>query len=138
MDLPALIAQMSTDAEHIAALVLGVSAEQARWKPTADDWSILEVVNHLVDEEREDFHVRLNLILHTPEQPWPPINPQGWVTARRYNERDLAESLAGFLGERQQSLAWLRTLETQTGTPPCRAMGRHVQRRGDDGCLGRT
>lgn len=110
MDLTALTTQMSVDAERITALVLGVSAEQARWKPTPDDWSILEVINHLYDEEREDFRVRLNLILHAPEQPWPPIDPRGWVTARRYNERDLAESLAGFRAERRQSLAWLHSL----------------------------
>lgn len=111
MDLHALTTQMSGDAERIAALVVGVSDEQARWKPTRDDWSILEVVNHLYDEEREDFRVRLNLILHGSERPWSPIDPQGWVTARRYNERDLAESLANFLAERQQSLAWLHSLE---------------------------
>jgi hypothetical protein len=112
MDLHTLITQMSGDAERIAALVAGVSNEQARWKPTPVDWSILEVVNHLYDEEREDFRARLNLILHDPEHPWSPIDPQGWVTARRYNERDLAESLANFLGERQQSVTWLRSLET--------------------------
>jgi hypothetical protein len=35
----------------------------------------------------------------------------GWVAKRRYNERDLAESLQNFLAERQASLVWLRGLE---------------------------
>ena len=34
----------------------------------------------------------------------------GWVTARQYNARELAPSLAGFLAARQESLAWLESL----------------------------
>jgi hypothetical protein len=48
--------------------------------------------------------------LHHPEKSWPPINPQGWVTERRYNQRDLAESMANFMEKRYKSLAWLRGL----------------------------
>jgi hypothetical protein len=35
------------------------------------------------------------------------------VTARRYNERDLAESFEEFLSAREDSLAWLRALGSQ-------------------------
>ena len=34
------------------------------------------------------------------------------MTGRRYNERDLGESLDGFLSARQASLAWLRGLSS--------------------------
>lgn len=98
------------NAARIQALVAGIGPEQARWKPSPDAWSILEVINHLCDEEREDFRVRLDLILHRPDAPWPPIDPEGWVHERGYNERDLATSLADFLAERERSLAWLAGL----------------------------
>jgi len=101
---------MALQAERIRVLVEGVSDEQARWKPDAASWSILEVVNHLYDEEREDFRVRLDLLLHQPEIVAPPIDPQAWVTARAYNERDRGESLGNFLAERRRSLDWLRGL----------------------------
>jgi hypothetical protein len=110
MDEHRLIEQMAFNAGRIAALVEGVKDEQARWKPTPENWSILEVMRHLWDEEREDFRVRLNLILHAPDQPWPPINPGGWVTERAYNSGKLAEALQGYLDEREASLAWLRGL----------------------------
>jgi DinB superfamily len=103
-------ARMHANAERIRLLAEGVSAEQARWRPDPASWSLLEVINHLYDEEREDFRVRLNLILHHPAGPWPPIDPKGWVTARGYNQRDLAESLANFLAERRKSLEWLESL----------------------------
>ncbi len=101
---------MADNAERIRLLASGLSPEQARWKPDPASWSALEVVNHLYDEEREDFRVRLDILLHRPADPLLPIDPQGWVTARRYNERDLAESLDNFLAERRKSLAWLETL----------------------------
>ncbi len=106
------MAQLALNGERVAGLVAGVSAEQARWRPAGNAWSLLEVIGHLGDEEREDFRVRLNLILHDPTAAWPPIDPKGWVTERRYNERDLAESVRGFLAERAASLAWLRGLAT--------------------------
>ena len=110
MDFQLHINQMAANAQRVRVLVEGVSDEQARWKPDADSWSILEVVNHLYDEEREDFRVRLDLILHDPEKPAPGIDPQGWVTSRQYNQRLLEPSLANYLEEREKSLNWLREL----------------------------
>ena len=110
MDIEHFTSQMAQNAERIRALVRGVSDHQVRWKPDPVSWSILEVTNHLYDEEREDFRVHLDLILHRPDQPWPSIDPQGWVTERQYNERDIDESLNGFLSARQESLSWLRGL----------------------------
>ncbi|RMH74178.1 MAG: DinB family protein [Gemmatimonadetes bacterium] len=108
---PFLIERLRANTPIIQGLIAGVSMEQARWKPAPEKWSILEVINHLYDEEREDFRQRLDYTLHKPGADWPPINPQKWVTERRYNERDLAESLHRFLTERQASLEWLHQLE---------------------------
>jgi hypothetical protein len=105
-----LFAQMAASAERIRSLATAVSEEQARWKPDPDSWSILEVINHMYDEERKDFRVRLDIILHHPDQPWPPIDPGGWVTERKYNQRDLSQSVANFQQERETSLAWLKGL----------------------------
>ncbi|MAS34761.1 MAG: hypothetical protein CL610_12190 [Anaerolineaceae bacterium] len=110
MNLEQLTTEMQHNARRIQAMVDGVGDEQARWKPDAETWSVLEVVNHLYDEERHDFRTRLDYILHKPGEPWPANRPQEWVTERRYNERDLHESLQNFLDERQQSMDWLQSL----------------------------
>jgi hypothetical protein len=110
MDLDQVIERMSANAGIMEGLTKGIGAEQTRWKPAPDKWSILEVINHLYDEEREDFRQRLELVLSDPILAWPPIAPQEWVTNRAYGERDLGESLSNFLTERQKSLAWLRNL----------------------------
>jgi len=110
MNLETIMIQMTHQAETIHNLMQGVSDEQARWKPSPESWSIIEVINHLADEEREDFRLRLDYILHHPGEEWPPIDPRNWVTQRQYAERVLKASTANFLAEREKSLAWLAKL----------------------------
>lgn len=95
----------------VAQLLAGMTQAEAASRPAPESWSALEVVCHLYDEEREDFRQRLDIILHRPNEAWPPIDPRGWVIARRYNERNLTESLKGYMEERNYSLAWLKGLE---------------------------
>jgi len=106
----AVARKLIQQAQTIRTLVEPLTLEQARWKPSAEDWSILEVVNHLYDEEREDFRQRIDYLLHKPGEEVPPIDPQGWVMARAYNERELVPSLHSFLRERDRSAAWLHNL----------------------------
>lgn len=108
MDLDRIIQQLAQQGEAIRSLVLDLSAEQARWRPHPNAWSILEVINHLYDEEREDFRTHLDAILYG--NTWTFIDPQSWVTERGYNQGDLGETLKNFLAEREKSLAWLREL----------------------------
>ena len=110
MNLDYFIDRFSKNRKVFEGLLEGVSLEQARWKPSPDKWSMLEVVNHLYDEEREDFRQRVELTLADPLQAWPPIDPRTWVTTRGYNERELETSLSAFLSEREKSLSWLRGL----------------------------
>lgn len=111
VDLPAALARLEANARAIAALAEGVGAEQAVWRPEPEAWSLVETLAHLADEERHDFRARLELCLRDPSLPWPPIDPAGWVTARAYRRRPLAEALADFQAERARSLAWLAGLE---------------------------
>lgn len=111
MKLIPILERFRHNAEAIHSLTQGVDAVQAKWRPSAGEWSILEVINHLYDEEREDFRRRLDLLLHQPEQDWPGIDPAGWVLERGYNQRNFAESIANFMAERERSLVWLGQLE---------------------------
>lgn len=110
MDHIAIAQQLAHNIPRISALLTDIGEMQARWKPTAKDWSLLEVINHLYDEEREDFRTRIDFVLHRNGEMPPNIDPEGWVSARNYNQRELATSLQNFVQERQQSVAWLQTL----------------------------
>jgi hypothetical protein len=110
MDTNYLISQFRATPERLRALAAGLSPQQACYKPAADDWSILEVLNHLVDEEIHDFRSHLDFILDPAGKEWEAIDPQGWVTERKYNERDLGQTLDNFQRERAASIAWLDSL----------------------------
>ena len=43
----------------VRALVAPLSLGDARWRPEEGGWSVLEIVNHLADEETQDFRQRL-------------------------------------------------------------------------------
>lgn len=110
MELKKAIQQLNEQGQAILTLAAGFSPVEARWKPAEGNWSVLEVLNHLVDEEVLDFRRHLDHIFNTPQTSWPKIDPQGWVTEKRYNERKLEETLAQFKTEREKSLAWLGEL----------------------------
>ncbi|MCB9422540.1 MAG: DinB family protein [Ardenticatenaceae bacterium] len=112
MNLKKAIIHLRENSEIIRLLVQEIDDETASYKPDDDSWSILEVINHLYDEEREDFREHLDQILHRPDEPWSRIDPQGWVMERGYNGRSLPDSLANFLRERQRSLDWLEEMGT--------------------------
>lgn len=107
MDFESMQIQLRDQGQAILALGSSLSTAEARWKPSPQQWSILEVLNHLVDEEVLDFRRHLAHILETPDAPWPEIDPQGWVTGKRYNQRSLAETLENFSTERAHSQMWL-------------------------------
>jgi hypothetical protein len=106
------IRRLETFPAAVRAAVRGVTAEEARYKPATGAWSILEIINHLGDEEVEDFRTRLELTQRDPAAPWPGIDPEGWAVKRAYNTRDLEESVARFERERSTSVAWLKGLRS--------------------------
>lgn len=95
-----------------AALLDGIPDEVMRRRPAPDRWSPLEILCHLVDEERDDFGARLKSTLDDPSAAWPSIDPETWVEAHGYNERQPGPVLGEFLVERAASVAWLGSLET--------------------------
>jgi hypothetical protein len=110
MDLDYSTAQLRRNAAAINALIADIEMEQARWRPADGMWAMIEVVSHLVDEETDDFRLRVGMMLEDPNRVWPPIDPERWVTERKYIERDLPEMAAAFRRERAISLEWLGSL----------------------------
>ena len=111
MEIKALYQELLHSTEMIRALLAGVAPEAARFKPDAESWSMLEVVCHLYDEEREDFREHLDFILHRQNEAWHVIDTVGWVTERKYNQQNFAEMQGKFFAEREKSLAWLQGLQ---------------------------
>jgi hypothetical protein len=110
MDIARTIGRLRANGRILEALVNDVDSAESRWRPADGQWSVLEVVNHLADEEVRDFRTRVDYTLHRPSEAWPPIDPVGWVTEERYNDRDLTASTRHFIVERAVSVEYLQGL----------------------------
>jgi len=110
MEFKILYQELVNSTEMIRALLSSVTQEDAGVKPNAESWSILEVICHLYDEEREDFRLHLDWILDRKNEKWPGFDPQNWVTVRKYNEQNFDEMAMKFFDERERSLEWLMGL----------------------------
>lgn len=106
----ALVDRLERFAGVLPAVTSCLTDADARWKPAPEHWSVLEVCRHLLDEEREDFRVRLESTLRDPGAKWPPLELENIAERRKYNEADLAETVAAWVTERRKSVAWLRSL----------------------------
>jgi hypothetical protein len=110
MEFKMLYQELINGTEMIRALLGGITQDEAGVKPNPESWSMLEVVCHLYDEEREDFREHLDFILHRQNEEWHRIDPEGWVIERKYNDQDFRAVKEKFFDERERSLDWLKSL----------------------------
>lgn len=80
------------------------------WKRDAESWCFLEVACHLLDEEREDFRLRLQTVFDGASDEFIPIDPVGWVKDRNYINQDFDKVVNDFYNEREASLEYLNSL----------------------------
>lgn len=105
-----VVSQLAQNGHTFRTLMEGVVPDMQQFRPELEKWNLLEILCHLLDEEREDFRTRVHHCLFEHEQPMPSIDPQGWVTSRRYGEQDYGQVLGLFLNARIESVRWLRSL----------------------------
>lgn len=107
-----IINNLGNNKNIFSVLFNGLSKDEYLFKPNDDSWCILEVACHLIDEEIEDFRTRVRMVLHSPDEPLPKINPKGWVNERNYLQRDFDTMVQLYIREREKSLDWLLSLQS--------------------------
>jgi DinB family protein len=107
------------------ALLGGCDADKARTRPAPGEWSPVEILCHLRDEETEDFGARLRVIVDGAAE-FAPIDPERWADERRYAEASLPEVLEALRARRRASLDLLTSVapDTLPGFRPHRRLGR--------------
>jgi hypothetical protein len=110
MNLNLYIKEFATNINIFEMLVKDVDEKQLAWKQNPDKWNLLEILCHLVDEEREDFRTWLRIVVEDPNNPFPSIDPVGWVKERNYAQQDKDKVLSSLKQERSNSIEWLRSL----------------------------
>jgi len=110
MDHKSIIISLTQNKEVFQALLLGKTHEEYTFKPAPDKWCMLEVLCHLVDEEKEDFRTRVEYVLRDPNDPLPKIDPTEWPASRIYIGQNYEGKVAEFMTERSKSIDWLKSL----------------------------
>lgn len=106
-----IIEQLALNRLVFDALFTASLQSDLLYRPAPAKWCILEILCHLVDEEKDDFRARLNHVLTNPSAPLPPSNPVAWMTERKYLEQSYEKKLEEFLKERFHTIRWLQSLE---------------------------
>jgi DinB superfamily len=114
--MPEAAAILAESVRELARLPLVLDAlladlAEGTWsaRPVANEWSPLEIVCHLRDEETEDFGARVRVILEGGER-FTPIDPERWAIERRYREASPLEALETLRARRAASLEFLNNL----------------------------
>lgn len=112
MNHASLITQLEINHTSFEGLLSASLSDEITWRPAEKKWCLLEIACHMYDEECEDFRARLKHVLENPKEKLPSIDPVGWVTARNYMGKNYETVVRDFLKERQQSVQWLRSLQS--------------------------
>jgi hypothetical protein len=96
----------------LGALLAGLDAATWRERPAASEWSPVEIVCHLRDEETEDFGARVRVVVEGGTQ-FSPIHPERWAVERRYHDADGPLALAAFAERRAATLEFVASLKAE-------------------------
>lgn len=97
-------------------------ADQTLWKrrPEPNEWSLVEVLCHLRDVEREVFLPRFTKII-AEENPFiPGIDSDAWAQERQYIFQDGQQALAAFVASRKEMLSLFDGLSPEGWQRPAR------------------
>jgi hypothetical protein len=114
----------------VAALTAGLDESGARRRPVAGEWSPVEILCHLRDEETEDFGARLRVILDGGAA-FVPIDPERWAEERRYRDMALPAAIQAWRERRGATLELLAAV-TPDALAGSRPLGRSGQLSGLD------
>ncbi len=90
-------------------LLLSASEETLHWKPSAERWSVSEVLAHLAETELM-FRERTRKMLEEESPELPAYDQNAAYAAGSYSRCRARENLKKFCHERDRSLSWLRYL----------------------------
>lgn len=113
LDPALLLADARTDLARLPAvldaLFGGIDVALWRERPAPAEWSPVEIVCHLRDEEAEDFGARVRVVVEGGER-FNAIDPERWAVERGYRDAEPLAALTAFRERRAANLVFLGTV----------------------------
>ncbi len=114
----ALIARLAAFPAAIDALRRGYSRDVLECRPSEREWSIRDITCHLRDHEIQDRE-RLQRILNEHD-PFLSAVTDPWGENENYLSISMEDALAGFIRNRAETVAWLKSLPNEAWERPAR------------------
>lgn len=106
------LAALATTPKRLKTALKGLRKKELLWTPAPGKWSILEIVCHLRDMEREAYLARYRRILAEERPTLPDIDGDQLALEHDYRAATLAEVVREWRALRQESLKLLRGVKT--------------------------
>lgn len=94
--------------QTLKASLRGLSKKVLLWTPAPGKWSILEILCHMRDMEREAYIERYTRILSEDEPKLPDLNGEAMAVLRAYRGQKVPEVVREWVALRRQTLQLLR------------------------------
>ncbi len=104
--------ELRTQVDALRELLAGVTDAQSHVRPAPAEWSINEVVGHIVDTERI-FAYRTLRIARGDTTPLPGFEQDDYILPGRFNARMLSSLLDEFARVREATLSLVETLDDE-------------------------
>jgi uncharacterized damage-inducible protein DinB len=101
---------IETGPERVRDLSEGLTAGQLRHRPLPGEWSMKEVMAHLLKVERDLFLPRLRRLASEERAVFESFDPDAWARERDHREGDFMDEWRRFAEARQETVTLLRSL----------------------------
>jgi hypothetical protein len=119
-----LLETLGATSDRVESLALGLSAIRLTRRPREGEWSMAEILNHLLVGERDVIFPRLQRMLREDAPKFPSSATSRTGFAAEPALRDFGEDLAAFHRVRSRTIAFLKSLGQRDwqriGTTPTR------------------
>jgi len=105
-----ILALLAATPATLNGLLGGLDAEAWFCKTTHDDWSLMELICHLRDTEREIHHMQIRLFRDQNEPFIPRPDTSVWASQRDYLHEDGALALKEFIDARRETFDLLKNM----------------------------
>jgi DinB superfamily len=95
---------------HVRQLVAEMALQDLKWKPSVNEFSVVEQVCHLRDLEREGYSARIKKLLTEKEPALPDFDGSRIARERDYNSQDFESAFEEFALARAENVRVMKTL----------------------------
>ena len=110
LPLTEVIQAIASGPERVRRAAEGLTPDRLRQRPRESEWSVKEVMAHLLKVESDLFLPRLRLLAREERPSFPTFDPEAWARERDHREGDFEDEWRRFAAARAETMALLSGL----------------------------